>query len=87
MREVRRRRTGTAAETVHDRDALAEGAAWILRAARRKFRISPSRAETMLRVARTIADLAGAMRIEAPHLADALSYEGGEVVGWRHDRS
>ena len=36
----------------------------------------------VLRVARTIADLAGAARIEVPHVAEAMSYREGEATAW-----
>lgn len=34
-----------------------------------------------LKVARTVADLAGSERVDAPHVAEALSYRRGEVPG------
>ena len=36
----------------------------------------------VLRVSRTIADLAGAPQIEVGHVAEAISYREGEATSW-----
>ena len=51
----------------------AEGRALLTRAAER-FGLTARGYHRVLRVARTIADLAGCARVEPPHLAEALSY-------------
>lgn len=63
----------TAAEV--DRDcALAPPERRLLEAAVERMRLSTRAWHRVLKVSRTIADLAGAARIEAPHLAEALAY-------------
>jgi magnesium chelatase family protein len=63
----------TAAEV--DRDcALAAPERRLLEAAVERMRLSTRAWHRVLKVSRTIADLAGATRIEAPHLAEALAY-------------
>lgn len=55
---------------------LSPGAEEILDAAMERFALSARTHQRMLRVARTIADLAGEARIEREHLAEALSLRG-----------
>jgi magnesium chelatase family protein len=63
----------TAAEV--DRDCtLAAPERRLLEAAVERMRLSTRAWHRVLKVSRTIADLAGATRIEAPHLAEALAY-------------
>jgi magnesium chelatase family protein len=45
----------------------------VLDAAVERFALSARAADSMLRVARTIADLAGDDRVAAPHVAEAVS--------------
>ena len=54
--------------------ALGEGADSVLRNATVRLGLSPRAYHRVLRVARTIADLAGAPRIEAAHVSEALQY-------------
>ncbi len=62
---------GAALEEVASPDA--EGRAMLVKAAER-FGLSARGYHRVLRVARTIADLAGEERLRTPHLAEALSY-------------
>jgi magnesium chelatase family protein len=62
---------GTALEDIAMPDA--EGKALLDRVAE-KFRLSARGYHRVLRVARTIADLEGAERVAAPHVAEAVSY-------------
>lgn len=54
---------------------------FILQALRR-VRLSGRGLSRVLRVSRTIADLAGAERIEITHVAEALAYREGEALSW-----
>lgn len=47
-----------------------------------RIRLSGRGLSRVLRVARTIADLQGAERIELNHVAEALSYREGEALSW-----
>ena len=82
-REIQRKRLAGSGETVNARlsgellrdscrlDAPSES---MLRAAYTRLGLTGRSYDKVLRVARTIADLAGSERIEAPHLAEALQY-------------
>ena len=82
-REIQRRRLEGSGETVNARlsgerlrlscrlDAPSEA---MLRAAYDRLGLTGRSYDKVLRVARTIADLAGSENIEAPHLAEALQY-------------
>jgi magnesium chelatase family protein len=48
----------------------------LLAAAAERALLSARASGRVLRVARTVADLAGAARVEAPHLAEALGWRG-----------
>ena len=52
-----------------------KGATRLLDTARAKRNLSERRAETVLRVARTVADLARCERVEAEHVAEALGFQ------------
>jgi magnesium chelatase family protein len=54
--------------------AVAEEAQGLLKAAMARLQLSARAYHRVLKLARTIADLAGAERIAAPHLAEALQY-------------
>lgn len=56
---------------------LSEAGATILAMAQSRLNLSARGYHRVLRVARTIADLAGIERIDPPHLTEALSYRGG----------
>jgi magnesium chelatase family protein len=57
-------------------DAAGEG---LLRAAMRQLHLSARAYHRVLKLARTIADLAGAERVAATHLAEALQYRPKEA--------
>ncbi len=58
-------------------DAAGEG---LMRAAMRQLQLSARAYHRVLKLSRTIADLAGAERIAASHLAEALQYRARETV-------
>ena len=60
---------------------LTEGAAQLLDTARSKRHLSERRAETVLRIARTVADLALSEHIEAVHVAEALGLQCAALDG------
>lgn len=53
----------------------------LLSAAFERLRLSNRAHDRILRVARTIADLEGATRVGAPHIAEAIQFCGAEVLG------
>lgn len=59
---------------VSEHAALSQGDADTLELAMKRLRLSARAYHRVLRVARTIADLDGAERIESPHLHEALAY-------------
>jgi magnesium chelatase family protein len=61
--------------------ALGDAEAKLLEQAMRRFGYSARAYHRIIRVARTIADLAGSERIEAPHLGEALGYRA--MDRWR----
>lgn len=62
---------------------LAGGDQHLLEQAAERLRLSARTMHRMLRVARTIADLAGAADIATPHLSEALGYRGIALAGTR----
>ncbi|MCF0247381.1 MAG: YifB family Mg chelatase-like AAA ATPase, partial [Synergistes sp.] len=55
---------------------------FILGALKNDVKLSGRGLSRVLRVARTIADLAGAPQIEVAHVAEAISYREGEATSW-----
>jgi magnesium chelatase family protein len=55
---------------------LTDGADALLRTAIARFSLSARAYHRTLKIARTIADLAGAAAIEAPHVSEAVQYRG-----------
>ena len=83
-REVRRRRSGALSrdmqvEAIRFDGQVADGAERLLEQGVRRMGLSRHRSETTLKVARTIADLAGANRIGEEHVAEALSWQNSAV--------
>ena len=57
---------------------LDEAGRGLIKAAMRQLNLSARAYHRVLKLARTIADLAGEERIQAPHLAEALQYRPRE---------
>ena len=64
-----------AAEALREGALLSQGGERLLGTAQKKRHLSQRRTETVLRVARTIADLAGSEHIGAEHIAEAVGYQ------------
>jgi magnesium chelatase family protein len=62
--------------------ALDDAGAAILQRAITKLGLSARAYHRVLKVARTIADLAGAVRITSTHVAEAVQYRGLERAQW-----
>jgi magnesium chelatase family protein len=58
---------------------LDEAGQSLLRAAMRQLHLSARAYDRILKLARTIADLAGSDRIEAAHLAEAVQYRPRQI--------
>jgi magnesium chelatase family protein len=63
--------------------ALDSGGAALLQAAVHSLNLSARAYDRILKVARTIADLEQANRIEAPHLQEAISYRSLDREVWK----
>ena len=63
--------------------ALDSGGAALLQAAVHSLNLSARAYDRILKVARTIADLEEASRIEAPHLQEAVSYRSLDREVWK----
>ena len=63
-----------AGDTLREGALLSQGGERLLGTAQTKRHFSQRRTETVLRVARTIADLARSERVEAEHIAEAVGY-------------
>ena len=88
-REVQRRRFGPDGPQCNARMgqaelreycALDEGCTALMKQAYEKMALTARSYDRILRVARTIADLAGAERLEVPHLAEALQYRTAKFM-------
>ena len=82
--QVRLARSGTLSgdmpvDAIRDGGQVAEGANRLIELGAKKLGLSQRRTDTTLRVARTIADLAGAERIGEEHVTEALSWERAAV--------
>ena len=64
-----------AGDTLREGALLSQGGERLLGTAQKKCHLSQRRTETVLRVARTIADLARSERIGAEHVAEAVGYQ------------
>ena len=64
-----------AGDTLREGALLSQGGERLLGTAQKKRHLSQRRTETVLRVARTIADLARSERVEAEHVAEAVGYQ------------
>ena len=74
-------------ETIRDGAQVSDGAERLLSLGAKKMGLSEGRANTTLKAARTIADLAGAERIREEHVTEALSWQSAAVgVSW-HERA
>ena len=62
--------------------AVAPSDRLLLRQAIQRFHLSPRAHDRILKVARTIADLAGAREIQAPHLLEAITYRTVDRAEW-----
>ena len=79
MRHSGMPRQDTPVEAIRDGAQVTDGAERLLALGARKMGLSERRANTTLRVARTIADLAGAERIGEEHITEALSWQSAAV--------
>lgn len=52
----------------------------LIKAAMCRLHLSASAYHRILKLARTIADLAGSERLETPHLSEAVQYRPGQVI-------
>ena len=61
---------------------ISADSAMLLRSAINKFRLSPRAHDRILKVARTIADLAGCQTINSEHLLEAITYRTIDREEW-----
>ena len=54
----------------------------LLRTAMKKFNLSASAYDRILKVSRTIADLEGAEQVQSQHIAEAIGYRNLDREGW-----
>ena len=86
--EVRLRRSGTLSrdtpvEAIRDGGQVSEGGERLLAAGARKLGLSQRRTDTTLKVARSIADLAGTEGVGEEHVVEALSWQRATTdVSW-----
>ena len=89
--EARLRRSGTLSrdmqvEAIRFDGQVADGAEQLLGRAAKRMGLSEGRCDKTLKVARTIADLAEAVRVGEEHVAEALSWQRAAVDGsWGED--
>ena len=79
MRDSGMRSRDMPVEAIRDGAQVLDGAERLLALGTRKIGLSGRRANTTLKVARTIADLAGAERIGEEHVTEALSWQSAAV--------
>ena len=61
---------------------LDDAALSLLRTAMKKFNLSARAYDRILKVARTIADLAGSEKVESMHIAEAIGYRNLDRGDW-----
>ena len=62
--------------------AVDEAGQQLLKAAMARMNLSARAYDRILKVARTIADLAGSERVQTEHLAEAINYRNLDKEGW-----
>ena len=67
---------------VREHCVLGEGAQMLLKAAMADYRLSARAYDRILKVARTIADMAGAHDIAEDHIAEAVQYRALDRQYW-----
>ena len=73
---------GMRAKDVHKHCVLSEDAQGLLKAAMADLHLSARAYDRILKVARTIADLAGAVDIAPDHVAEAIQYRSLDRQYW-----
>jgi magnesium chelatase family protein len=67
---------------IQDWCAVTEGGMILLKTAMQRLNLSARAYDRILKVSRTIADLAGSSRIEPEHLAEAIQYRSLDRENW-----
>jgi magnesium chelatase family protein len=67
---------------IQDWCAVTEGGMQLLKTAMQRLNLSARAYDRILKVSRTIADLAGSARIEPEHLAEAIHYRSLDRENW-----